>query len=55
MCFKYIFCLLIIMIIFGKVSLHPITDGRDVAGDSSPKYFDWLQDKIKKVNECKRR
>jgi len=26
-----------------QVSLHPITDGRDVPGDSSPKFFDWLE------------
>lgn len=25
-----------------KVNIHAITDGRDVAGDSSPKYIEWL-------------
>eukprot|EP00047_Mylnosiga_fluctuans_P005017 m.237894 g.237894 ORF g.237894 m.237894 type:complete len:604 (+) comp13214_c0_seq1:2-1813(+) len=29
-----------------QLSIHVITDGRDVPGDTSPKYFDWLQEKI---------
>ena len=26
-----------------RVFIHVITDGRDVAGDSSPRYIDWLE------------
>jgi 2,3-bisphosphoglycerate-independent phosphoglycerate mutase len=29
-----------------QLSIHVITDGRDVPGDTSPKYFDWLESKI---------
>jgi len=29
-----------------NVSVHVITDGRDVAGDSSPKYIEWLEGKL---------
>lgn len=29
-----------------QLSLHPITDGRDVAGDSSPQFVQWLEEKI---------
>eukprot|EP00048_Salpingoeca_helianthica_P002236 m.55689 g.55689 ORF g.55689 m.55689 type:complete len:600 (+) comp11982_c2_seq1:46-1845(+) len=30
-----------------ELSIHVITDGRDVPGDSSPKYLQWLEEKIK--------
>lgn len=29
-----------------QLSIHVITDGRDVPGDSSPRFFDWLEAKI---------
>ena len=31
-----------------SVHVHAVTDGRDVAGDSSPKYVEWLQKAMEK-------
>ena len=33
-----------------QIALHPIADGRDVPGDSSPKFFDWLEAKLKELD-----
>eukprot|EP00899_Mesostigma_viride_P010167 jgi/Mesvir1/19151/Mv01174-RA.1 len=33
-----------------KLSLHPILDGRDVPGDSSPKFLAWLEEVIAKYS-----
>ncbi|KAA8497012.1 2,3-bisphosphoglycerate-independent phosphoglycerate mutase [Porphyridium purpureum] len=32
-----------------SIALHPIADGRDVPGDSSPKFFDWLENLTKEI------
>jgi 2,3-bisphosphoglycerate-independent phosphoglycerate mutase len=32
-----------------RVFVHAIADGRDVAGDSSPRYLAWLDDELRRV------